>query len=209
MLLLSIITIQKGNVMKHSTISMLSMILAIVMIVIALASCGGGNVDVTTESTEQASADTNEQTTEANSNITSEKLTETVSEDVSENTSENITEEKIENPHSELIETADSLLNQVQGGFTDGMWREFNISNDNMSLRYVLSRDRDQRVGYIKNSNGASYIENTMDVFVKMTDGYTSYASKSTIGRNHPRAAARIIKTAVIAELIFLILLSP
>lgn len=167
--------------MKKTGPSYISVLLVIIMIVGAVSSCGNGDVIATTsnppsESTEDFSIDATEQVTVDETNEAVEKDSENMSEDMSED----ITEEIIENPHTELVTTADSLLNQVQGGFTDGLWREFDLSNQNMSLRYVLSRDREQKVGYIKNAEGASYIENTMDVFVKMTDGYTSYASKST-----------------------------
>ena len=159
----------------------LALVIALMMILALLAGCNssGGETEVTTEkSTESESLGDNtpEDVTDESTEGTTEKQTHANTEDNTEETTEAV----IEGPHEQLITTADDLANSVQGGYTNGNWREFDMSNQNMSLRYVLSRDRDQQVAYIKNSQGVSYIENTMDVFVKMTDGYTTYASRST-----------------------------
>ncbi|MBO5281296.1 MAG: hypothetical protein J6B55_08850, partial [Clostridia bacterium] len=156
-----------------------------VMTLVVFAGCNtsGGKTDVTTQKptdSEQLEDKTTEDKSEDQSEEKTESSSEKQTEDKTEDKSEETTETVVEGPHEELITTAKSLANGVQGGFVDGYWREFDISNQNMSLRYVLSRDRDQQIAYIKNSQGASYIENTMDVFVRTTDGYTAYASRST-----------------------------
>ena len=135
----------------------------------------------TTESPSSSSTESpSSSTTEAPSQDATNESTTEKSEQSTEDSSEAATDEVIEGPHYELITTASSLTNNVNGGFTNGRWREFDISNNTTSIRYILSRDRAQGVAYIKNSQGASYLENTMDVFVRMTDGYVAYASNST-----------------------------
>lgn len=182
----------------NKTTKILALVLAIVMICSALAACGS-NGQITT--TEQPSDETTEATTKAPTDSPSEKPSENVTEDKTEDNTEDKTDantedktdtntegttEKIpdeivvEGPHAELIQTTNGLANGVQGSYSDKLWREFDISNQNMTLRYNLPHDREQKVAYIKNTQGKSYIENTMDVFVRMTDGYTVYASSSS-----------------------------
>ena len=50
-----------------------------------------------------------------------------------------------------------------------------------MSLSYQVLPFDDQLVNYIQNSKGNSYIEDTYDVFVKMSSGRTFYASKTNV----------------------------
>lgn len=159
--------------------NLLALLLSLAMLLSMLASCKGPE-DTTTEvpaieSTEAKTEDTTEKQTE----VTTEKPTESSSE------TEEVTEPAVEvdteldGKYAEVIENANSLANQVQMVFTDGKRDSVTIENGNMSLDYVLSSNYDQQVRSLKNSNGASYIENTMDVFLKMKDGTIVYASKS------------------------------
>ena len=79
----------------------------------------------------------------------------------------------------EAIKNANALANGVQAHYIDDR-RKFVIENQNMTLGYTLTRDENQQVSFINNKSGASYIENTMDAFVTMTDGSTVFASKTS-----------------------------
>ena len=82
--------------------------------------------------------------------------------------------------YSEFIETSNELAGTVQAYFENSDWHKYIVDNSNMSLKYTVSKDQPQYLDYIQNSQKQSYIENTMDVFVKMTDGKTVYASTSS-----------------------------
>lgn len=78
-----------------------------------------------------------------------------------------------------LIENAYSLANGVNAYFTSGKRTDFALVNQKMTLEYALANYKDQKITYIKNTDGKTYIENTADVFVKMKNGNTFYASNS------------------------------
>ena len=82
--------------------------------------------------------------------------------------------------NSELIKTTNALAGKVKAYFEDSNWYSYIAENSDMKLKYTVSKDSPQYVNYIQNIQGKSYIENTMDVFVRMTDGQTVYASTSS-----------------------------
>ena len=59
------------------------------------------------------------------------------------------------------IKNANILANGVQTYYVNSR-RDYVIENQNMTLGYVLTRDDDQQVSYIRNKNGNCYIKNTM-----------------------------------------------
>lgn len=79
------------------------------------------------------------------------------------------------------IRNANALANQVQVHYVDNR-RSYVIKNRSMTLGYALNRDSDQQISYINNNNGQSYIENTMDAFVSLSDGTTAFLSKTSVG---------------------------
>lgn len=167
--------IQKGTYpMKNRKISLISLLLAALMLVSVLASCGGGGNETTTEAPDK-------ETTEAPVIDTTEKPTEKEeTEDTTEESTDPAeieTEEPVE--HLDIVENANALANGVQTYFLNGKKNSIGIDNLNMSLQYPLSGDANQLITALNNTQGKSYIQNTMDVFVKMTDGTTLYASKT------------------------------
>ena len=80
-----------------------------------------------------------------------------------------------------LINHANTLANGVQAYFPYPDRTHFAFENQEMILDYALSSNDLQQVTSLKNKNGLSYIENTMDVFVTMENGKTYYASKSSV----------------------------
>ena len=201
--------------MKKTRISLLALMLALVMVVGAFASCGNNDGEKATEATSQAttSADTSaettaETTTEEQTQTTSTETQTTSTEtqpsatETETNTTEteNVTSESdtsetettdttddeessnadLAGEHAALIELNNSMANGVQSYFTDGSRNYFNFTNKNMTMSYARSNALQQQVAYIVNTNGNAYIQNTMDVFIRMTDGSVHYASNST-----------------------------
>ena len=105
-----------------------------------------------------------------------EKETETGSDDVTVNV------DKIPDKNDQFIVGSNALANGVQAYFTDASRTHYTIENLEMSMNYSRSYSYDQLVESIKNRDGATYVQNTMDVFVRMTNGDsidTFYASQS------------------------------
>ena len=86
----------------------------------------------------------------------------------------------LEVQNNALIQMSNGLANGVQAYFTDGNRTHYSFQNKEMTLTYARSNKYPQLVSSIKNTKGVSYIQNTMDVFVRMNSGNTYYASGST-----------------------------
>lgn len=127
------------------------------------------------------------------SETNTEFVFETVSAEISE--SENETQEvtepdnndipwvdalPLEGEYAPTIELANKNANGVNVSYTSGSRDHILVENKNMALTYSTSANSNKLVSSIKNSSGKSYIENTMDVFVKMKGNDTLfYASES------------------------------
>ena len=81
--------------------------------------------------------------------------------------------------NGEVIANANNLWAGVNGYYENGTRKDFTIENQKTSLTIHAAPDGNTMVGSITNKNGVSYIENTMDVFVKMENGRTYYSSQS------------------------------
>ena len=81
--------------------------------------------------------------------------------------------------YKDSIIYANDIANGVQTGFVEAERDNYIINNLNTSVLYALKNTPDKMVTAISNKNGGNYIEKTMDVFVKMTDGNVYYASDS------------------------------
>ena len=100
-----------------------------------------------------------------------------------ETTAEETTEEPFvltEGEYASLIQNAHELKNGVNVWYMGPDRKHYAVKNGNMQLEYSLDNSQGQLVTAIKNSSGKSYVENTMDVYVKMTDGRVYYASETT-----------------------------
>ena len=71
------------------------------------------------------------------------------------------------------IEDANSYANEVNAYFTDGERLGFVTENSNMKLTYSTDMLSERKVTSLTDKNGNPYLTDTMDVFVKMTDGGT------------------------------------
>ena len=160
--------------------------------------------DVKTEETkEETEADKSEVSSETDSENASESASESASDGASDCSSESASdsESKTESTSEEylwpeieteketlivgdeadVIERADHLANGVQA-YHKGVDRdEYVIENTNMTLTYPLVNTMNQQVSSLTTKDGRTYITDTMDVFVTMTNGKTYYASQSVV----------------------------
>lgn len=176
--------------MKRRNIALLSLLLAMLMLLSTFAACS--KKDNTTEngSTSATDAETSGQQSESDGKGDSTEKESSEGPGGSSDTngdSEKNTEEETEKDTSpklehyengELIEHADHMSNKVNAYYTDGERSGYEIYNTNMIYTYNLMSDGDI-IGTLKNKNGGVYLEKTMDVFVKMSNGKTYYSSKS------------------------------
>ena len=169
--------------MSRRFIALISLILALSMIAGAFAACGSkkapsqNNETPSSEETAEKKPDGN--TTENDSGK------ETLSEDSSSNQEGTDTEggntvNKNESyVESELIEYANSIKNTVNYYYPDYKRESAIIENLEMTLEYGLINEGNKQVTSLKNKSGGVYVENTMDAFVRMSDGKTYYTSTS------------------------------
>lgn len=167
--------------MKKTLISVLGVILALTMIAGTLTSCKKGDVTNPPDSEKQES-----QSTVGEKESSDEQTDKEIDKETDKGTAESDDQtdrEPVEpSEHIDLIQSANGLANGIQAFFTDGGRTHLSIQNQEMILNYARSNRSDQLVESIKNNNGAAYIQNTMDVFVRMSNGDsfdTYYASKS------------------------------
>ena len=158
-----------------------------------LAACDNGEekpIETTvpdeTQQTEQNSETVtdSESTTQVGSTIETDEESETTTQVESttetDEESETKNENVIANEHDSLIQSSNALAGGVQAYFTDSSRVYFTVENREMTMNYARNKQVKQLVESIKNTEGVSYVQNTMDVFVRMTDGGTYYASNST-----------------------------
>ena len=152
----------------------------------ALAACGP--IEEETGSTESSSTEsaTEESTSCDSSSTTESSETETVTETETETESDTDSSTEVidyaEGLFGPSITVANKLANGVQTNFSDENRTSYVINNYDIQLEASLGKKDDEFFGVtsLKNRNGGVYLENTMDVFVRMKDGKTYYASQST-----------------------------
>ena len=154
--------------MKKSTLALISLILATVMIASSLAACtGSGTTEETNESEESSSV-------ENNGNGESEK-------ESSSNESESAEEiqkaepKPLEGPYASTVKLSNSYANGVNVAYPSASRDSILITNKNMSLTYNTHSFKDKLVGSIKNSAGKvnrSDREGSNYVFVFLKTGH-------------------------------------
>ena len=165
--------------MKKRYISHISLLLAGIMLLGSLAACVNGNGQIETETTlNETALPTESESTDSETEPSedSESESESVGE-TEEDTSPKL--ERIEN--GDLIEYADRIANDVVVKNEGAEKNAFIMENRNSSIIYELRGSESQLVTALKNKKGLSYLENTMDVFVKTVSGNTYYASESLV----------------------------
>ena len=82
--------------------------------------------------------------------------------------------------YAALVENAKWLENGVNAYFTSPTRDTYTVTNQKMKLNYSFKTDSPQLVTSLTTPGGNAYLTNTMDVYVKMADGNTYYASGSS-----------------------------
>ena len=141
---------------------------------------------VSTDSSAASSESDSDETVESDESVETE-TTEPQGDDVTEEpfipdedpfVTEKESQSILKGDYSELIENADYLKNGVTSYFVDGDRNYYKVENNNMNLDYVLTGKESQLVT-ISNKKGNAYVKDTMDVFIKTTEGNVYYASGS------------------------------
>ena len=154
--------------MKNRKISLLSCLLIIAMMLSAFAACSP-----TGREDGSSSSKGTEQITESTSESANNTETEVVEVETEEDTTP-----KLEGEYALLIENADRLKNTVTSYFTNGAREYYRVENKNMNFDYVLTSAEDQLLT-LTNKKGKTYVDSSMDVYIKMNTGKTYYASGS------------------------------
>ncbi len=149
-----------------------------------LTACTSENGDTKQTAAEQTTSEITTETTEEQTGgeeFTSnfETATESETESGSESETETV-EAALEGKFADSILNADRLKNGVQAYYTTASRKEYGFHNQNMRLTYSLVSAAEPKVTALKNAEGGTYLENTMDAFIKMKDGRVLYASKTS-----------------------------
>ena len=173
-------------------IRILSLILAALMASASLASCakGGGTVTDTDGSKDTIASTEAGTTLESDSEKVSEGEKET---NGGSETDKNETvggtdvdvppiesEGLLSGDYASSIENANSLMNKVNSYYRDSDRSAFVMENGNAIWEFDMESEGAKQLTYLKNKSGATYLADTMDVFIRMADGSTFYASDST-----------------------------
>ena len=166
--------------MKKNLLAALALIMALTMI---FSSCVNSLFGDST--TESSTNDSSESSSESNSESNSESAggSESSSESESGSGGGTVENNKVTNKNDPLINMSNTLANGVQAYFSkvvNNQRTHFSMQNLEMTMTYARATGNKQLVESITNTKGASYIQNTMDVFVRMKSGNVYYASGST-----------------------------
>jgi len=162
--------------MNNSKIRILALLLSLIMLVGILASCTPGDENTTDAESEVTVEQTSDTDVESKSETDMATETESESETDVEETETETDAPHLEGENAELIETADKLKNGVNAYYNNELTNYF-FENQNVS---VLCDLQDTKViSKVADKNGNAYVEDTMDVFLRMTDGSTYFASES------------------------------
>ncbi len=82
-------------------------------------------------------------------------------------------------PYADSIMYANSTQNDIQVYFKDHASRDVIIENQNGQMILNTLTTGNKQVSALQNTEGKAYLTNTMDVFLRTTDGKTVYASDS------------------------------
>ena len=172
----------------------LSLIIAVLMMISAFASCGSSETVESTETKdavtekeketatkeESSSSSTSSETqSESDSERISETETESHTDDIDTETETELLRPQLECEDSAIIDNSNLLSNGVNAYFANKDRTSFITENKNMSIVYSTDMLSERKAVALNNSKGQPYLQNTMDVYVKMKDGGTYFASKT------------------------------
>ncbi len=93
---------------------------------------------------------------------------------------EPVRESILQGEYAALVENAKWLENGVNAYFATPSRDTYTIENQKMKLNYSFDPTKPQQVTSLTTPGGKPYLSDTMDVYVKMDDGNTYYASGSS-----------------------------
>jgi len=82
--------------------------------------------------------------------------------------------------YASLVENAYWLSNGVNAYYANPIRNAYTVENQKMKLNYSFDPEKPQQVTALTTPGGKPYITDTMDVYVKMDNGKTFYASESS-----------------------------
>lgn len=198
------INFERNQTMKSSKMRLISLVLTAILAIAPLASCSKKtpadlDTDTPTKESSTSQSDTDKETEGSDeSEKATSKDTEGKTESDTENQPEKDTSDKNESDtekdtdasepdtdallkgdYATTIENAYYLANTVNSYYTDATRSAFVMENGNVSVIYDMATDGHKQVAGIYTKSGKAYLEDTMDVFLKMSDGGTYYASSS------------------------------
>lgn len=151
--------------MKNN-LALISLLLTLCLLVGVLASCS-----TESNNTEQDTSETMTTTQKGENTATGSETEESPSNDP-----EKI---QLDGIYADSILYADHIKNGVQSYYKDDTRNDYCVENLDMIAEFALNAGGNQKLTYLKNQQGDTYLSNTMDVFIRMTDGNTYYASDS------------------------------
>lgn len=159
----------------------------------------GGNTEEGSESKSDMSNDSASETTEGDGGVTSDSDESTENEEIVVFETENIVTTESEEPivteyieiidyeGSKIVEYADHIKDGANAYYLDRYRTAAVVENMKMRLVHGLNGNLANAsvrnlINSIENKDGGVYIKNTMDAFVKTTDGKTYFASEWVTG---------------------------
>ncbi len=168
--------------------SIIALISAILLCVGALAACTpSGTQESSTGTDPETVTETNTVETVSDETVSNETVTENTETDETDTSSSNTEKESdtetkevlpgptLEGDYASLIDTSNRYANGVSLYYANGTRNDVVIENQSMTLNYHTNALESKLVSYINNKDGKSYIQNTMDAFVKMKGDNTRY----------------------------------
>lgn len=142
--------------MKKKILTALALLLLVSMLAGTLAAC------------KDRPQDDPEQTTDNQETTPPEEEKETVHESL------------LSGDYASLVENAYWLSNGVNAYYANPIRNAYTVENQKMKLNYSFDPEKPQQVTSLTTPGGKPYITDTMDVYVKMDNGKTFYASESS-----------------------------
>ena len=174
-----------------TSMKLLSLLLSLATLTGAFVACGGETETESKAPTDYTESDTSSHETDTETEAKTDGETDTAKQDgtdterVTEGDTEDetFTEEdttpRLEGEDAALIELADRLANTVNSYYPLPDRSTFVMENKNAVLHYDMETAGAKLVKSLTNAYGKAYLENTMDVYMRMENGSTYFASGS------------------------------
>lgn len=156
--------------MKNRILSILALLLLFAMLASTFAACKDTPQDDPEQNTDSESSSETQGETEGSTEGTTNQEAE----------KEPVRESLLSGDYASLIENAYWLSNGVTAYYTNPIRNAYAVENQKMNLTYNFDPEKPQLVTALTTPGGKPYITDTMDVYVKMDNGKTFYASESS-----------------------------